>query len=131
MTLQWPDDGTTKVMSEVQAYVQGGTAAENQIRRNEVFLRLKLARGGKLVPKSQVKEVDMHADLWEIRWEAGSRHLRLYEGEPARYPDHLVALRFHEKNVTGSKKQIRASQDSEIKEAVRRYKAWDPSDWFI
>jgi hypothetical protein len=86
---------------------------------------------GKIRPPRQIKAIDSHKEVWEIRWDTNDRHLRLYHGEPPPHPDHLVPLRFHPKRTDGTEAQVRAWQDAEIDVAIVRYEDWAENDWFI
>lgn len=131
LSIKWIVDGTADVKSEVLAYTNGGTDIENTVRRNEIFFRLSLAAKGQLTPPKQVAPVDQNTEIWEIRWEAEGRHLRMYHGEPPSIPDYIIPLRFHRKSTSGTKAEIWTKQTIEMRIASFRYETWRASNWFI
>jgi hypothetical protein len=70
--------------------------------------------------------------MFELRWQFGRHHYRLYFAEPPANPNHLVALEFHYKDIEGlSDEEIKAAQDEAISRAQVRYLAGESQNWGI
>jgi hypothetical protein len=70
--------------------------------------------------------------LYELRWQFGRHLYRLYFAEPPRFPDHLVALEFHCKDIDGlTDQEIEDAQDEAISRAQLRYLAGESQNWGI
>lgn len=122
-------DGIPAVPSELRAALAGLTEVDRQLHLAAIRNTMREASFGRLFPRRGVRCVSQDP-IFELRWDVDGRLWRLYEGEPAIEPNVLVALRFHEKDVTSNDdEEIHALQDEQIAIAEDRYRRGLPSRW--
>jgi len=120
------------VLSELQLVVAGKVGLEREMRLAQVVTTMKMAARGDLHAEGEdIGPIWKTPDLFELRWNFGRQLYRMIHAEPARFPDHLIGLRFHEKSVVGTNADVRDAQDAEVAVAKLRYLAGDSSDWGV
>lgn len=95
-------------------------------------LKARAARGEIHVPEDgsyqELDAIRKDPDIYELRWTLLSKEIRQYHGEPARHPNHLIALHVH---IKGDKvhRELHShpGQDAEIDTAVKRYRDTSPA----
>ena len=117
------------------------------ITRQEFRNRVARASNGRLIPVSQVAEIDRAASefLFEIKYDfnvvfldgEGNRatrkmRTRFYISEPPTFPNHFVGLHVHEKQIFPNDHSLEnAMQNTEIDLAVKYYEAGRGDEWGI
>jgi hypothetical protein len=120
------------VGAELRTVADNKPILEREMRLAQVVTTMKMAARGDLHPEGEdIGPIRGHPMLFELRWNFGREIYRLVHAEPPRLPDHLIGLRFHQKSLVGSKKDIQDAQDGEVATAKLRYMAGDSSDWGV
>jgi len=128
------EEGADPVGDAFRVCVNGAAPSERMARYGELKQRLNAAARGELNLDPSVielKEVARDPTLWEIRWSLGGVPWRLYHGEPAVMPRHLLALHFHQKVTEGDDAAIKHAQNQEIDVATLRYVRGAGSRWGV
>ncbi|WP_410783069.1 hypothetical protein [Leifsonia sp. SIMBA_070] len=117
------------VPNEIREALSDMSQPDRELHFAAIRYVMREATYGRLYPRRGVRCVSRQP-IFELRWEISGRLWRLYEGEPVFEPNLLIALRFHEKDVsTNDDELIRSRQDDEIGIAEDRYGRGLPSRW--
>lgn len=74
--------------------------------------------------KTPIRPAHPNPEVFELRLKSLNKALRLYHGEPAHFPDHLIALHMHIKVSS-------EGQREEIAYTTGRYLDGLPADWGV
>lgn len=121
--------GKSPVIPEFKKALEGLPQTVREWRLGEISQRLNAASRGELEIGQELKPLARDPDLWELRWRFSGEHWRLYHGEPAELPLHLLALLFHQKDTSGSEDDVKRAQDRFIHAARHRYVTGRRSRW--
>ncbi|CAN5239870.1 hypothetical protein BH11ACT3_BH11ACT3_05830 [soil metagenome] len=130
--LTWKLDAPgVDIAGEIAVALNGQLPLEQAMRRGEFAAVMQSAAMGNLFLNGKsLRPITRDPDIYELRWKFGSRLYRMYHAEPSRFPEDLIALRFHEKLTAGlTDAEVHAAQQDEISLAIVRYHAGDPHDW--
>jgi len=118
------EDGTEVVSYEVRAaFPDSLDLSERKFRYAAIQSLLDAAALGELDGESeQFDPVWSNPDLWELKWTFPDGSMwRQYHAEPDELPGHLVAMLFHEKDLSGTSADIKDRQNACIDTAHARY----------
>lgn len=106
---------------------------ERLARYGEIQSLLDLAASGCLtVGDESFDPVVSQPDLWELRWSfSDGTEWRQYHAEPPTKPKNLLALLFHQKDLSGGELAVRSRQNAAMADAQARYRTGVGWDWGI
>ena len=137
--LTWIDfvDRNNASVTEFDQYF----ASLSEFEQDELFGRMEglkeRASFGKLAGKvTEFQDIRLYPELFELKWRHFSKNrgtalIRQYHGEPILFPQVLVALHIHLKNVKVPEDQIKILQEQEISYAKLRYEAGRKQNWVL
>lgn len=140
------DATVRKLMDTLRGEGRQWNPYSEAIAREEFRQRLLAAEQGDLIPVDEVIRLVTGEDGWlyEIRWQDISvrrvmadgnveyydAQVRALHGEPPRLPQHLIGVHAHEKlHWDGDDEKTEDEQNAQIRLAVRKFWAYEPSNW--
>jgi hypothetical protein len=117
--------------SVIRASFAGMPQLEREMKLASIYRVMDSASRGMLHPGDDLGPVRREPPhIFELRWRFGRHLYRLYFAEAPEFPEHLIALHFHHKDVEGlTDAEITAAQDEAISTAQLRYQAGATRNW--